>query len=90
MLVLGAMNDDYKTLMSIDTTGEGINAYTATGFSSALISSRVSYVYNLHGPCLTLDTACSSSLMAIHLGCQALKTGACLKILLFCIKYPET
>lgn len=68
------MNDDYKTLVSMDTSGE-LNAYSATGFSSTIISSRVSYFYNLHGPCMTLDTACSSALIAIHLGCQAIKTG---------------
>ena len=38
--------------------------------SSASIANRVSYLFNLHGPSMTLDTMCSSSLTAIHLACQ--------------------
>lgn len=68
------MNDDYKLITSQDPMGT--NNYSATGSSTTLISARVSYVFNLHGPCLTLDTACSSALMAIHLGCQAILTGS--------------
>jgi len=69
----GSMNDDYRLIISQDPMG--FNNYTATGSSTTLISARVSYTYNLLGPCLTLDTACSSGLMAIHLGCQAILTG---------------
>jgi acyl transferase domain-containing protein/SAM-dependent methyltransferase len=42
----------------------------------ANISNRVSYWFNLRGPSLTLDTMCSSSLTAIHLACEALRSGA--------------
>ncbi|NOU17184.1 MAG: SDR family NAD(P)-dependent oxidoreductase [Bacteroidales bacterium] len=45
------------------------------GNSYASIANRVSYVFNLHGPSMTLDTMCSSSLTAIHLACQDLKLG---------------
>ena len=43
--------------------------------SVASIANRVSYVFNLHGPSLTVDTMCSSSLTAIHLACQDLREG---------------
>jgi acyl transferase domain-containing protein/enoyl-CoA hydratase/carnithine racemase/acyl carrier protein len=48
--------------------------YNRSG-SLASIANRVSYVLNLHGPCMTLDTMCSSSLTSIHLACQDLKQG---------------
>ena len=69
----GCMNDDYKMLANSDLTE--IGSYNATGTSTSVISARVSYVYNLHGTCLTLDTACSSSLTAVHLASQAIVTG---------------
>ncbi|MBD8525892.1 SDR family NAD(P)-dependent oxidoreductase [Pseudomarimonas arenosa] len=48
--------------------------YNRSG-SLASIANRVSYVFDLHGPSMTLDTMCSSSLTAIHLACQDLKQG---------------
>ena len=45
------------------------------GGSYASIANRVSYVFNLHGPSMTIDTMCSSSLTSLHLACQDLKHG---------------
>ena len=67
------MNDDYKIVSNSDHNGD--SSYSATGMSTSVLAARVSYVYNLLGPCLALDTACSSALIAIHLGCQAIKSG---------------
>ena len=72
---LGSMNSDYQTISTRDY--KEVNAYTATGSSSSVLAARVSYVFNLHGPCLTLDTACSSALIAVHLGSQAIRSGKC-------------
>ena len=67
------MNDDYKCIFTghhdLDTP------YSVTGFSSTIIAARISYVFNLQGPCLALDTACSSGLISVHLGIQALMSG---------------
>lgn len=49
--------------------------YTVTGQGNSIISNRISYCYNLHGPSLTLDTACSSSLYCFHLANRSLQTG---------------
>ncbi|MGJ7907986.1 SDR family NAD(P)-dependent oxidoreductase [Actinopolyspora sp. H202] len=45
--------------------------------SSASIANRVSHVFNLRGPSMSVDTMCSSSLMAVHLACRSLKWGDC-------------
>ena len=49
--------------------------HIATGTGTALLSNRVSYCFNLHGPSITLDTGCSSSLVCFHLGNQSLQSG---------------
>src|SRR5436305_7954751 len=41
------------------------------------VANRVSYIYNLRGPSLSIDTACSSSLTAIHLACESIKRREC-------------
>ena len=42
------------------------SSYTATSGILSVASGRISFVFNLHGPCLSLDTACSSALVACH------------------------
>ncbi len=54
-----------------------VNAYTATGLSQAMLSNRLSYFFNLHGPSETIDTACSSALVAVHRAVQSLRNGEC-------------
>ncbi|KAL7947193.1 putative polyketide synthase [Trichoderma barbatum] len=49
--------------------------YAATGNGIAIMSNRISYSLNLHGPSMTVDTGCSSSLIAVHLAAQSLRTG---------------
>jgi phthiocerol/phenolphthiocerol synthesis type-I polyketide synthase C len=52
-----------------------VDPYTATGTTLSIASNRVSYVFDLRGPSMSIDTACSSSLVALHQACQALRGG---------------
>lgn len=49
--------------------------YAATGTGNAILANRISYQFNLRGPSQTIDTGCSASLVAVHNGCQDLRTG---------------
>lgn len=42
-----------------------------------MLSSRLSYHFNLTGPSMTVQTACSSSLTGIHLAAEQLRSGQC-------------
>ncbi|MGS2744273.1 SDR family NAD(P)-dependent oxidoreductase [Halomonas sp. LS-001] len=70
---LGVASLDYSYRMADDMAA--IDASTATGNTSSIASNRVSYVFDLHGPSMSLDTACSSSMVAFHQACQAIRSG---------------
>ncbi|HZM70373.1 MAG TPA: SDR family oxidoreductase [Candidatus Cryosericum sp.] len=74
---IGACASDYNSLQLYRDDKERIDIYSIAGGASAVLSGRVSYIFDLHGPSLTLDTACSSSLVAIYLAMQSLRTGDC-------------
>ncbi|WP_104491339.1 type I polyketide synthase [Paracoccus denitrificans] len=48
-----------------------------TGNDKDFLSTRVSHVFDLKGPSISVQTACSSSLVAIHMACQSLQSGEC-------------
>ncbi|WP_213768583.1 type I polyketide synthase [Caballeronia sp. dw_19] len=70
---VGVANTDYGHRGMDDVSG--IDAYTATGTTLSIASNRVSYVFDLRGPSMSIDTACSSSLVALHQACQSLQAG---------------
>jgi phthiocerol/phenolphthiocerol synthesis type-I polyketide synthase E len=41
------------------------------------LSTRISYLFNLKGPGVTVQTTCSTSLVAIHMACRAILGGEC-------------
>ncbi|KAL8994171.1 MAG: hypothetical protein Q9169_005790 [Polycauliona sp. 2 TL-2023] len=52
-----------------------IPKYHTTGCGDAILSNRISYVFDLKGPSMTLDTGCSGSMVALHQACQSLRSG---------------
>ncbi|MCP5006763.1 MAG: hypothetical protein GY941_22890, partial [Planctomycetes bacterium] len=69
---VGVMYGEYQ-LLGAEESQKGNRIGFAGNLAS--IANRVSYVFNLHGPSMTVDTMCSSSLTSIHLACQDLKHG---------------
>ena len=69
----------------VDTSNKGLytalagdNGFlTLTGSMNSLVASRLSYIFNLRGPSMTIDSACSSGMVALHEACMALKNDDC-------------
>ncbi|MEP7121036.1 MAG: SDR family NAD(P)-dependent oxidoreductase [Byssovorax sp.] len=70
----GAIWSDYAILMHRGGM-EALGQYTVTGYHHSIIANRVSYLFGLEGPSLTLDSACSSGLVVSHLACESLRRG---------------
>lgn len=69
-----AIWSDYAML--VDRAGvERVDQYAVTGWHHSIIANRISYLYGLHGPSLTVDAACSSALVALHLASEGLRRG---------------
>jgi acyl transferase domain-containing protein/NADPH:quinone reductase-like Zn-dependent oxidoreductase/NAD(P)-dependent dehydrogenase (short-subunit alcohol dehydrogenase family)/SAM-dependent methyltransferase/acyl carrier protein len=54
-----------------------ITSYSITGCTLSINANRISFVFNLHGPSMSIDTACSSSVTAFHEACKAIRDGDC-------------
>jgi hybrid polyketide synthase/nonribosomal peptide synthetase ACE1 len=69
----GLMVNAYEQFMGRDI--DNIGTYHVSGTSRAMMSNRVSYFFDWHGPSMTIDTACSSSLISVHQAVQQLRSG---------------
>ena len=74
---IGLNGDDYAHFMSRNEGIEAVDLYFGTGVARSIAAGRISYVFGLKGPCLSLDTACSGSLVSVHLACQSLRMREC-------------
>ena len=73
----GTNGQDYLSLLTGPGSMGSSEGHVATGTAASVVSGRVSYLFGLEGPALTVDTACSASLVALHLAVQALRNGEC-------------
>ncbi len=55
--------------------GSGMNLYTQQNQPPDFLATRVAYRLGLTGPAIGVQAAWSSSLVAVHLACQALRSG---------------
>lgn len=74
-IFMGTYLDDYSTI--INEAGQFKEAQTLAGLSQSMLTNRISYLLNIHGPSEPVDTACSSSLVAIHRAVDHIRKGAC-------------
>jgi phthiocerol/phenolphthiocerol synthesis type-I polyketide synthase C len=70
---VGLSSIDYVHRLADDLGA--IDSSTMTGVAGSITANRISYVFDLHGPSMTIDTACSSSLVALHQACQSIRIG---------------
>ncbi|KAL8701231.1 MAG: hypothetical protein Q9224_000596 [Gallowayella concinna] len=70
---VGLMCGDYSEHLQRDV--DSMPTYMPTGTARSIISNRISYFFDWHGPSMTIDTACSSSLVAVHQAVQFLRSG---------------
>jgi acyl transferase domain-containing protein len=70
---IGVMYSQYQ-LLEAEEAVKGNFLYLGSSYAS--IANRISYFFNFQGPSIALDTMCSSSLTALHLACEALRSGA--------------
>ncbi|KAI3396960.1 hypothetical protein diail_11360 [Diaporthe ilicicola] len=70
---VGLMCGDYSEHLNSDMNT--LPTYTPTGNARSIMSNRISYFFDWHGPSMTIDTACSSSMVAVHQAAQLLRSG---------------
>jgi acyl transferase domain-containing protein len=69
----GISSNDYLRLQARDWSE--LDGYTITGNAPTFAANRISYVFDLKGPSVTVNMACAASLAAVHYACQSLWMG---------------
>lgn len=69
---VGLASSDYGSIVKSSTSA---GAFHATSNSISVASGRLSYTFNLRGPCMSIDTACSASLVGVDLARKSIQDG---------------
>lgn len=69
----GTFNKDYHEMQTKDA--EVLPSASLAGTGTAMMSNRVSHFYDLRGPSMSIDTGCSAGMVAVHQGCQSIRSG---------------
>jgi len=70
---VGASSVDHGARFLADPSAADV--HMMTGNTLSILSNRLSYALDLHGPSFTVDTACSSSMVALCLAADAIRNG---------------
>jgi acyl transferase domain-containing protein len=71
---VGISTPDYAELTNAHSR---ITPYSAAGSAMSVAPGRVSYLFGLRGPSVSVDTACSSALVGLHMGRLSLEERSC-------------
>ncbi|XP_049519228.1 LOW QUALITY PROTEIN: fatty acid synthase-like [Dermacentor silvarum] len=72
---IGCDSCDSDESFAINT--DNIDGYGLAGSNLAMLSNRISYSLDFHGPSITIDTACSATLSALNHAVLAIRSGQC-------------
>lgn len=71
---VGIASNDYANVAQSDA--RNVDVHTNSGSTLSIASNRISYLFDLKGPAVSVDTACSSALVAINLACESIWGGS--------------
>ncbi|WP_281988848.1 SDR family NAD(P)-dependent oxidoreductase [Aquimarina aggregata] len=74
-IFIGVSGSDYLSVLK--QSGLDTDAQAPTGSAHSILTNRISYLLNIHGPSEPIDTACSSSLIAMHRAVENINSGNC-------------
>ncbi|NJP96328.1 SDR family NAD(P)-dependent oxidoreductase [Nonomuraea sp. FMUSA5-5] len=72
---VGVSDPSYGALQAMEPGSVG--PYAMSGSTLSIVSNRLSHVFDLRGPSMSIDTACSSALQAVERAFRALADGSC-------------
>ncbi|EME79084.1 uncharacterized protein MYCFIDRAFT_166988 [Pseudocercospora fijiensis CIRAD86] len=72
---MGSFGEDWCEMFAKDPQQYGL--HRVAGYGDYMLSNRVSYELDLHGPSMTIRTGCSAALVALHEACRAIQHGDC-------------
>ncbi|MDF1754990.1 MAG: amino acid adenylation domain-containing protein [Verrucomicrobiales bacterium] len=70
---VGIASNDYANVAQSDP--KNVDVHTNSGSTLSIASNRISYLFDLKGPAVSVDTACSSALVAVNLACESIWGG---------------